>query len=361
MSHQDLGLGPCPSDPRQVAWSAPAAQPDNWREHLLTALCLGVIQIATRSEPMSTIPLEEAESGGSSPVGVKDGHAAQRRMVRFDWADTPLHWVPDDPFATHMINVLHLLLPAGERWFINVVNEAAPLVDDPELTEAIKPFIQQESWHAWAHSVVLEHLASYGIDSEPFTTALDRWFSRIGSPKPSWPAPLQRFWLLRRLADVAAIEHFTAVLGQWVIQNGGLEYAGADPVMLDLLRWHGAEEVEHRSLVFDVYENLSGNYFLRAGAMLFTGPALAYWWLTGMRYLMRQDPTIDMRPRLRDWLRAARRYRVPGPWKLLVTTPVRYLRPSHNPDEEASTEMAMSYLERSPAAQAARQAAGQNA
>ena len=34
-----------------------------------------------------------------------DGHPAYRRMVRFDWSDTPLHWVPDDPFATHMMNV----------------------------------------------------------------------------------------------------------------------------------------------------------------------------------------------------------------------------------------------------------------
>jgi predicted metal-dependent hydrolase len=306
---------------------------------------------------MSISSSEEAESVRPSALPVKDGYPAERRMVRFDWADTPLHWVPDDPFSTHMINVLHLLLPAGERWFINVVNEAAPLVDDPELAEAIKPFIQQESWHAFAHSAVLEHLASYGIDSEPFTATLDRWFARIGNPKPNWPAPLQRYWLLRRLADVAAIEHFTAVLGQWVIQNGGLEYAGADPVMLDLLRWHGAEEIEHRSLVFDVYQNISGNFVLRAGAMLFTGPALAYWWWAGIRYLMQQDPTTDVRPRLRDWLRAARLYRVPGPWKLFATTPVRYLRPSHNPDDEASTEMAMSYLERSPAARAARLAA----
>jgi predicted metal-dependent hydrolase len=38
------------------------------------------------------------------------------------------------------------------------------------------------------------------------------------------------------------------VLGQWVIQNRGLDYAGTDPVMLDLSRWHDAEEIEHRSL-----------------------------------------------------------------------------------------------------------------
>jgi hypothetical protein len=42
------------------------------------------------------------------------------------------------------------------------------------------------------------------------------------------------------------------------------------------------------------------------------------------RYLMARDPTSTPRPGWRDWLRAARQYRVPGPWMLIVTTPVRY-------------------------------------
>lgn len=287
----------------------------------------------------------------------KDGHPTYRRMVRFDWSNTPVHWVPGDPFATHMINVLHLLLPAGERWFIQVVNEAAPFVDDPELRQAIKPFVQQESWHAWAHAVVLDHLAEQGIESDAYTTRLQGWLSALGDQKPNWPQWLQRWWLHRRLADVAALEHFTAVLGHWVIQTRGLDYARADPAMLDLLRWHGAEEIEHRSLVFDVYQHLCGSYPLRAVSMLLTGPQFLFWWIAGVRYLMAQDPTIVASPRWRDWLRAARQYRVPGPWKLIVTSPIRYLRPSHHPETEASTEMAMEYLKHSPAAKAARERA----
>lgn len=46
------------------------------------------------------------------------------RRVSFDWHRTPLHWIPDEPTATHVINVLHLLLPAGERWFVKVFKEA---------------------------------------------------------------------------------------------------------------------------------------------------------------------------------------------------------------------------------------------
>ena len=69
--------------------------------------------------------------------------------------------------------------------------------------------------------------------------------------------------------------------------------------MLDLLRWHGAEEIEHRSLVFDIYQNVCGNYALRALTMLSTAPAFSFWWITGVRFLMANDPTISTKPRWR--------------------------------------------------------------
>lgn len=285
---------------------------------------------------------------------VAEGHPIVRRKVRFDWSATAPHWVPDDPFTSHVINVLHLLLPAGERWFIDVVNKARPLVHDEELQERIKPFVQQESWHAWAHTVVLEHLAAQGIDTEPYTDRLEKqWFGRILADHPGWPRRLQRWWLNRRLAVVAAIEHYTCVLGSWVIENKGLERAGADPVMLDLLRWHGAEEVEHRSLVFDVHNEVSGSYIQRATTMVEVVFFLSLFWILGVQYLMRHDPSLPgAKPRWRDWLRAAREDRIPSPAKLFGAAP-RYIRPGHHPNQEASTQMALEYLARSPAARAA--------
>jgi uncharacterized protein len=289
----------------------------------------------------------------------REGHPKYRRMVRFDWSETPVHWVPDDPFSTHMMNVLHLLLPEGERHFIKAVLEASSLVkDDPELEAAIKPFIQQESWHAYAHQVVLDHLSEQGIDTKAYTDRLGNHLSRIlGDPPKYFPAPMKRWWLYRRLADVASLEHFTAMLGEWILRNRALDEAGTDPMMLDLLRWHGAEEVEHRSLVFDVYQNVSGNYFIRAFSMFMTAPLFIGWWIAGAKYLMANDATINEKWRWRDWRRAARAQRLPGPWHLLVTTPMRYMRPSHHPSHEGSTEMAVEYLEYSPAARNAKERA----
>ena len=286
-----------------------------------------------------------------------DGYPTQRRKARFDWSNTPLHWIPGDPFATHLLNVFHLMLPVMERWFIQALTEAQPLVRDAEVRAAIKPFVHQESWHSWAHEKVLQHLALQGIDTTPYTDRLQNWLSKLGKQHPGWPRVLQRVSLYRRLAVVAALEPFNASLGEWFIQNRGLDYAGADETMLDLLRWHGAEEIEHRSLVFDVYQDVCGSYLLRAVTMMSTAPTFAYWWIAGLRFLMANDPTVSAKPRWRDWFRAARQYRAPGPWLVAVTVPTRFMRPGYHPSEEACTQLAVDYLKQSPAALAAHERA----
>ena len=55
----------------------------------------------------------------------------------------------------------------------------------------------------------------------------------------------------------------------------------------------------------------------------------------------------------RGWKRAGRQHRVKRPRALLVTPTLHYLRPSHHPESDASTDMAMQYLARSPAARIA--------
>ena len=79
------------------------------------------------------------------------------RDVAFDWTSLPTHWVPGEPFVTHTINVLHLLLLAGERWFVDVFNQALPYIKDDKLREEVLGFIGQEAIHARSHQGVLDH------------------------------------------------------------------------------------------------------------------------------------------------------------------------------------------------------------
>jgi uncharacterized protein len=281
--------------------------------------------------------------------------AIRPRQVRFEWSSTPLHWIPDDPMTSHLVDVLHLLLPAGERWFVNVYRQVLPEIADERVRDGVRGFMGQEAVHSRAHGAVLDHLRDNGLETRAYTRRVDWMFERLLGDRRV-PAPMRRSWLRHRLAIIAAIEHFTCVLGEWVIcSSGAYDEIGADPVMLDLLRWHGAEEVEHRCVAFDTLQELGGRarYLLRVEGMLLAFPMMVFLWDRGVRFLVRRDPTLPgRRYRFRDYTRAVRQRRAPG-WELVRAVP-RYLRPSHHPVHEATPERALAYLASSPAALAAR-------
>jgi uncharacterized protein len=294
-------------------------------------------------------------------------HTIRPRRVSFDWQRTPLHWIPDEPTATHVINVLHLLLPAGERWFVKVFKEALPLVTDPELLKDVKGFMGQEATHSVQHSCVLDHLAEQGLDTRPYTRHVDWMFDvLLGERPPAWLPVSPREWLRFRLSLIAAIEQFTAVLGDWVLHAEGLERAESDEVMLDLLRWHGAEEVEHRAVAFDMYQHTGGTglprYARRIEGMAITTPILLWLWAFGAAYLMRHDPQLRGRLRytLREHNKAVRKGLLPS-WRELGAAIPRYLRRSYHPSQEGSLRAAVEYLATSPAARAAASAIGRAA
>nr|WSX78193.1 metal-dependent hydrolase [Streptomyces sp. NBC_00899] len=285
-------------------------------------------------------------------------HPIKPRRVAFDWKQTPLHWIPDEPTATHVINVLHLLLPAGERWFVKVFKEALPLVTDEQLLKDVKGFMGQEATHSVQHAYVLEHLAEQHLDTTAYTRHVEWMFDVLLGEKPPWGIPIpRREWLRFRLSLIAAIEHFTAVLGDWILDAEALDGAGTDEVMLDLLRWHGAEEVEHRAVAFDMYQHTGGGsalrYLRRVEGMALAWPTLFYLWTVGARYLLRHDPQLAHgRYRFGDHRAAARRGLLPS-WMSLHTAMPRYLRRSYHPTQEGSLSKAVEYLAVSPAARAA--------
>lgn len=277
-----------------------------------------------------------------------DRIALTPRAVGWDWSDLPLHWIPGEPFATHLLDVLHLLLPEGERWFVRLFAEALPLVRDPRLAEDVRGFMGQEAMHAASHQSVLDHLAARGVDTGPYVARVE-WMFRSALGDRGRPGDVE--WLVERVALVAAIEHMTAYLGQWVLDARGLDAAGTHPGMLDLLRWHGAEEVEHRSVAHDLFAHLDGRYLRRVRMLLPAAPILLGLWVRGVTFLLARDPR-PTRPRWRDYRRAYRRGLCPSPFGL-VRGVLTYLRPGYHPSRYGSTDAAVAYLATSPAARAA--------
>lgn len=121
-------------------------------------------------------------------------------------------------------------------------------------------------------------------------------------------------------------------------------------MMLDMVRWHGAEEVEHRNVAFDAYMYVDGSYARRVRTALIASLTLILLFLTSMNYLFRTDPSAD---KGHFWplqlIRATRRGLVPN-IKFLITEIPPYLRPSFHPSQIGDMDVAMRYLAQSPAA-----------
>ncbi len=283
---------------------------------------------------------------------IKQPHAITPRRPHFDFSGTLGHWIADDPLATQMLNIMQPITPAPERWFCQAIREALPLIHDERLRDAAQAFIKQEGAHSHAHTLGQRHLEELGVDVSAYEALLDWVFGRMLGPDPLGRKLDNRracvAWLKARLAMVAAAEHLTGVLGDWVLNARGLDEAPADREMLRLYRWHGAEEVEHREVCDAVFRHLSGNVPLRTAAALFVFPLFAGLAWVGVQRLVAADPNVPYgRLRVRDYLRAARQGRVPGPG-FMARRALRYFAPNHSPLHEGSTEQALAYLANAP-------------
>lgn len=295
-------------------------------------------------------------------------HPLKPRRVQFDLQDVPLHWIPDDPLANHLINGINLLLPAGELWFCRVYNQALPLVCDAQLRADVEGFIRQEAIHARSHSKAEQFLQGHGLDTDTYRRKADWLFEQFLGDAPFGIKGLQRLpgqkqWLIFRVGIIAAIEHFTGVLGQWCMDNK--TWDKADPVMADLFRWHLAEEVEHRTVAFDLFQHLCrtelGFYVSRQALMAVIFPLFLYFLAEGGRSLAGQDTDAYSRwlsrqslPRmLLELERTGRRTENVPTFGFILRATLRWISPRFHPVTEGNTQQALDYLARSPAARAA--------
>ena len=285
--------------------------------------------------------------------------------MKFEWQDTPVDWIPNQPFVSYFINEINNILPAGEFWFCRLYNRVLPNITDEKLAEDVRAFIRQEAMHAQAHaSANKEYLTVRNIDIQRNLEIMDFLFGKLLADQPlgfKVPKVLDHQWDLFRLGIVATVEHMTCVLGKYALYNKKWAELGADPNMLDLVKWHGAEEIEHRTVAFDLYRHLGGGYISRYYQSVIVIAAVLGLWVDGAAHIMGQDPRYaDKKPAFykpwiwREWASIAQSDNRLMPHPLwLVSQQLGYLMPWYDPVHEAKTEDAIAYLDQSPAAKRA--------
>jgi len=286
-------------------------------------------------------------------------HKLLPRRVRFDLTQSPLHWIPHDPEASYIINSIHMLLPAGEFWFCRIYNKVLPQIQDERLRADVQGFIRQEAIHARSHETALEdYLRAHGVQTQKMVALAEFFFDNLLSDRPLGMPDnfvtrrLDDWWLKQRVGIIAAIEHFTCVFGRWVIESQALDAENIDPAMLDLFRWHGAEEVEHRNVAHELHEAIGGTARERQAWAMVVFPLLFGLLGMGANMMMRQDPALGSGSFVRRWWQAGHRGTLPS-LESVLEAGLRYFDPAYHPDSEAPLELALHYFAKSPAVQEA--------
>ena len=195
----------------------------------------------------------------SAPKKLNNSDIQPRKMdFSFDPA-MPRYWFDNDQFKTILLTALSCTFPEGERFFVRSVRHYQKQLRDPLLREQVKGFIGQEAHHGNEHDAFNHFMESKGVPTrkvDEFVNRGMRFMAMHLSPQ-------------RQLAKTCALEHFTAMLAELMLEHPDF-LKGMDERMLPLWLWHAVEESEHKAVAFDVYQEQVGNYWVRTSEMAFT-------------------------------------------------------------------------------------------
>lgn len=185
-----------------------------------------------------------------------------RRDMKFNLPEGRIHdWLNGGVHFTHLMNTMSLVIPVGERFFIDTVRHYRDKIDDPELRKAATAFIGQEAMHGREHD-------DYNNLMFKRVPAAERFEQRVTS---LLNMVFKYFPHSSSLAVTIALEHLTAIMADGLL-NEPFMVEKAEEHFSALWKWHALEETEHKGVPFDVYEAVAGTgpvaYAERTSALL---------------------------------------------------------------------------------------------
>ena len=197
---------------------------------------------------MTTVAKTSNSLNGAS-VGIPPRH------IDFNFPQSiPKYFYAGNATATTFFAMLSGFFPPGERYFMDSVRHFRDRVTDKEQRAAISGFMGQEAIHGREHERLNELLAERGFDMRT-----PERFVKIGLKVLEMLPPSTK------LAATTFMEHFTALLAEQLLEDKDFQGL-ADPEMIKIWQWHALEELEHKSVAYDVYELVGNRYSERVAA-----------------------------------------------------------------------------------------------
>ncbi|MGH0032348.1 MAG: metal-dependent hydrolase [Myxococcota bacterium] len=185
--------------------------------------------------------------------------------------------VPGKPEESFFFLAFSLLLPYLEPYLIRTMKEARRHVTDEALLEDLGKFNAQEGQHYKQHARFNEIVRAQGFpELLAIEKDLDDDYQRFSREKA----------LRFNLAYAEGFEAFTTAMARVSFERGMDEM---HPALRELYTWHLVEEFEHRTVAFDVYEHVVGDYLYRLRVGLFAQWHMLRWCLRAQRYMLGAD------------------------------------------------------------------------
>lgn len=172
-----------------------------------------------------------------------------------------------------------LLLPHLEPYLIRSMRAAEPHVTDPAVLDGLQKFIRQEAQHYQMHKKFNDTVRLSGFpELEAFEKELSDDYKRFTNTKSL------RF-------NLAYAEGFEALTMNAVRHMMGPNGFGEDlPPFMQMIEWHFVEELEHRTVAFDVYDHVCGDYFYRLFVGIWAQRHFTSWISRVTRYMLKTRP-----------------------------------------------------------------------
>ena len=177
------------------------------------------------------------------------------RHMKFDFDPEQVdhRFYMDAELASAYFASLSIFLTRGEDLVIDTARYHRDFITDPLLKQRVTSLIGQEAIHSKMHEELNDAYLIRDLPVKLFRTwagwAFEYGFERL-------PQPM-------KLSLMAGIEHFTAVLAEYMMNHEEVFFRSQDEKQRAIWMWHMLEESEHKDIAFDVFQELSNNYLLR--------------------------------------------------------------------------------------------------
>ena len=193
----------------------------------------------------SAVPISERSSlSPRSPIPIVP------RRATFDHAQMDeTFFVGGNSVLSAMFVVLSASFPPGEKEFILSVRNYMDRIDDPELKRNVKAFSAQEAQHSNQHAELNMKFDELGF---PAAKVESFFVDYIDGRAAHWSHE-------ERLATTVVMEHITATMANYWLKNEH-RFPKMPEEFRKMMAWHSIEEIEHKSVAFDVYKEHVGDY-----------------------------------------------------------------------------------------------------